>query len=108
MMVVYFIFIVFSCLVTDTRDIDEERRNTVIKKIHESATEIAQRRRVKLSEFKIINQDPPAHSDKSVIEAMVSSTKELNLTHKLMISRAYHDSLFMARLQSFIINSLNT
>lgn len=87
----------FSTLITDTRDIDEERRNAVIKKTHESAIEIAQRRQVKLSEFKIINQDPPAHSEKSIIEAMVSSTKELNLTHKLMISRAYHDSLFMAR-----------
>ncbi|XP_022147423.1 ureidoglycolate hydrolase [Momordica charantia] len=87
-----------SHLEIDTRDIDEERRNTVIKKIHESAIEIAQRRRVKLSEFKIINQDPPAHSERAIIEAMVSATKELNLTNKLMISRAYHDSLFMARV----------
>jgi ureidoglycolate amidohydrolase len=28
---------------------------------------------------------------------MQAETKELNLTSKLMISRAYHDSLFMAR-----------
>uniref|UniRef100_A0A9I9CPD8 Ureidoglycolate hydrolase n=1 Tax=Cucumis melo TaxID=3656 RepID=A0A9I9CPD8_CUCME len=82
----------------DTRDIDEERRNIVIKKIHESANEISKRRQVKLSEFKIINQDPPAHSDKSIVEAMVSAAKDLNLSHKLMISRAYHDSLFMARV----------
>ncbi|KAB2625539.1 ureidoglycolate hydrolase-like [Pyrus ussuriensis x Pyrus communis] len=51
-----------------------------------------------LSEFKIINQDPPALSDKSILEAMEASSKELNLTHKFMISRAYHDSLFMARV----------
>ncbi|CAN1841181.1 Ureidoglycolate hydrolase [Linum perenne] len=36
--------------------------------------------------------------DKSVITAMEDASKELNLTHKLMISRAYHDSLFMARV----------
>ncbi|KAF9673529.1 hypothetical protein SADUNF_Sadunf10G0033700 [Salix dunnii] len=82
----------------DTRDIDEKRRNDVIEKIHQSATTIASRRRVRLSEFKIVNQDPPALSDKSVIEAMEATLKELNLTHKMMISRAYHDSLFMARV----------
>ncbi|KAJ6898647.1 hypothetical protein NC652_025233 [Populus alba x Populus x berolinensis] len=82
----------------DTRDIDEKRRNDVIEKIHQSATTIASKRGVRLSEFKIVNQDPPALSDKSVIEAMEAASKELNLTHKLMISRAYHDSLFMARV----------
>ena len=82
---------------TDTRDIDEERRNIIIEKIRQSASTIAKNRRVKLSEFKIINQDPPALSEKSIIQAMEAASKELNLTHKLMISRAYHDSLFMAR-----------
>ncbi|XP_065863143.1 ureidoglycolate hydrolase [Euphorbia lathyris] len=87
-----------SHLEIDTRDIDEKRRNKVIEKIQQSASTIAKTRKVKLSEFKIINQDPPALSDKSVIEAMEAASKELNLTHKLMISRAYHDSLFMARI----------
>ncbi|XP_058745244.1 ureidoglycolate hydrolase isoform X1 [Vicia villosa] len=82
----------------DTRDIDEERRNQVINKIHETAIRITKTRGVKLSEFHIINQDPPAPSDKAVINAMQTATKELNLTSKLMISRAYHDSLFMARV----------
>lgn len=81
----------------DTRDINEERRNIVIEKIHQSAISIAKKRGVGLSEFKIVNQDPPALSDKSIIHAMEASSKELNLAHKLMISRAYHDSLFMAR-----------
>ncbi|KAM1087104.1 hypothetical protein ACFX2B_012522 [Malus domestica] len=87
-----------SHLEIDTRDIDEERRNIVIEKIHRSAIAIASKRGVSLSEFKIINQDPPAISDKSIIEAMKASSKELNLTYKFMISRAYHDSLFMARV----------
>uniref|UniRef100_A0A7N0UYI2 Uncharacterized protein n=1 Tax=Kalanchoe fedtschenkoi TaxID=63787 RepID=A0A7N0UYI2_KALFE len=51
-----------------------------------------------LSEFRIINQDPPAISDESVIKAMEAASQELNLSHKQMISRAYHDSLFMARV----------
>ncbi|XP_077248107.1 ureidoglycolate amidohydrolase isoform X2 [Tasmannia lanceolata] len=82
----------------DTRDIDEKRRNIVIEKIHQSAIAIAKIRGVKLSEFKIVNQDPPALSENSVIRAMEVASQELNLSYKLMISRAYHDSLFMARL----------
>ncbi|CAL5416359.1 unnamed protein product [Camellia sinensis] len=87
-----------SRLEIDTRDIDENRRNNVIEKIHQSALSIAKKRGVKLSDFKIVNQDPPALSDESIIEAMEAASKELNLSHKLMISRAYHDSLFMARI----------
>nr|4PXB_A Chain A, Ureidoglycolate hydrolase [Arabidopsis thaliana]4PXB_B Chain B, Ureidoglycolate hydrolase [Arabidopsis thaliana]4PXC_A Chain A, Ureidoglycolate hydrolase [Arabidopsis thaliana]4PXC_B Chain B, Ureidoglycolate hydrolase [Arabidopsis thaliana] len=87
-----------SHLEIDTRDIDEARRNTVIKKIQESANTIAKKRKVKLSEFKIVNQDPPALSDKLVIKKMAEAATELNLSHKMMISRAYHDSLFMARI----------
>ncbi|RLN27770.1 uncharacterized protein C2845_PM05G02740 [Panicum miliaceum] len=84
--------------IPNVRDIDEKRRNDVIEKIRRSATEISKNRGVVLSEFKIINQDPPALSDKSVVEAMEFAAKQLNLGYKKMISRAYHDSLFMARL----------
>ncbi|KAF9605898.1 hypothetical protein IFM89_020777 [Coptis chinensis] len=82
----------------DTRDIDEKRRNNVIEKIHQSAITIAKTRKVKVLEFRIVNQDPPAPSDESIIKAMEDASKELNLTYKFMISRAYHDSLFMARI----------
>ncbi|KAL3329007.1 hypothetical protein AABB24_036225 [Solanum stoloniferum] len=82
----------------DTRDIDESRRNLVIEKIHQSALAIAKKRKVILSEFEIVNQDPPALSDESITKATELACQELNLTHKKMISRAYHDSLFMARV----------
>ncbi|TYI64214.1 hypothetical protein E1A91_D09G072000v1 [Gossypium mustelinum] len=82
----------------DVRDIEESFRNAVINKIHKAAKSIAKKRKVTLSEFKIINQDPPAHSNGSVIKAVVDASDELNLTYKYMISRAYHDSLFMARI----------
>ncbi|WVZ91119.1 hypothetical protein U9M48_037332 [Paspalum notatum var. saurae] len=86
-----------SHLEIDVRDIDEKRRNDVIYKIHRSATEISKNRGVDLFDFKIISQDPSALSDKSVVEAMEFAAKQLNLEFKKMISRAYHDSLFMAR-----------
>ncbi|KAL2506652.1 Ureidoglycolate hydrolase [Abeliophyllum distichum] len=87
-----------SHLEIDTRDIDEERRNVVIEKIHQSAISISKNRGVKLSEFKIVNQDPPALAEDFITKATESACQELNLTYKKMISRAYHDSLFMARI----------
>ncbi|CAL9098751.1 unnamed protein product [Musa textilis] len=87
-----------SHLEIDTRDIDEKRRNTVIEKIQHSASKIAKDRGVKLSQFTVVNQDPPALCDESIINAMEAASRHLNLSHKLMISRAYHDSLFMARI----------
>lgn len=84
----------------DTRDINETRRNIVVEKIHQSAIAIAKQRKVKLSGFEIVNQDPPALADQTIITAMEASSRELNLDYKLMVSRAYHDSLFMARVSS--------
>ncbi|KAL1536099.1 ureidoglycolate amidohydrolase [Salvia divinorum] len=82
----------------DTRDIDEHRRDLVIEKIHQSALSISKARNVELSEFKIVNQDPPALSEELITKATESACQELNLPYKKMISRAYHDSLFMARI----------
>ncbi|KAG4954492.1 putative ureidoglycolate hydrolase [Glycine soja] len=82
----------------DTRDIDEERRNKVVDKIHQSAIKITKTRGVKFSHFRVINQDPLSLSNEAIMKAVETATKELNLTSKLMISRAYHDSLLMARL----------
>ena len=69
----------------------------MVEKIRQSALEIAQKRRGRLSAFDIVNQDPPALADEKIIRAMEDASRELNLKYKLMVSRAYHDSLFMAR-----------
>lgn len=92
-------FIFYLYVLADTRDIDEDRRNTVIENIRQSAIRIAKDRGVRLFEFNVVNQDPPALAEKTIIKSMEAASKDLNLTHKLMISRAYHDSLFMARCE---------
>ncbi|MCO5562088.1 hypothetical protein L7F22_015714 [Adiantum nelumboides] len=81
----------------DVRDIDEQRRNTVILNIKASASEIAARRGVFL-DFEIMTQDPPAESSRWVVKSIESSSQQLGLKFKHMKSRAYHDSLFMARV----------
>jgi hypothetical protein len=45
----------------------------------------------------MINQDPPATCSDEVQDAIAAASEELGLSTKRMVSRAYHDSLFMAR-----------
>ncbi|CAM6106835.1 unnamed protein product [Calypogeia fissa] len=82
----------------DVRDIDGKRRDNVVTKIRQSAFTIAEKRNVQVTNFQIVNQDPPAQSGDNIVQAAVSATEELGFQYKLMKSRAYHDSLFMARI----------
>jgi ureidoglycolate amidohydrolase len=87
-----------SHLEIDIRDIDEKRRDKVVDEIKRSAHEIAGRRRVTLTKFEIVNQDPPAQSGDQVVGAAIQAAELLGLEYQTMVSRAYHDSLFMARI----------
>lgn len=82
----------------DIRDIDEARRDKVVAEIRASAEWIAKRRNVRITNFDIVNQDPPAKSGEKIVEAAKQAAESLGVEYKLMISRAYHDSLFMARI----------
>ena len=79
----------------DVRDIDGTRRDGAIAQIEQAADAIASRRRLVLRR-EILNADPPAQSDAGLIAAVERACEAQNLTHERMISRAYHDSLFMS------------
>eukprot|EP00963_Diacronema_lutheri_P000270 scaffold17_cov354-Pavlova_lutheri.AAC.42 len=86
-----------ALLEIDVRDIDGPRRDKVVAKILSAAESIAATRKVRM-EYEMINQDPPATCGQHVVEAVTSSAKELGFSVKSMVSRAYHDSLFMAKV----------
>lgn len=44
----------------------------------------------------MINADPPATCDPAVVGAIVDACEAAGALYKKMISRAYHDSLFMS------------
>lgn len=82
---------------TDVRDIDGQRRDTVVQSILDSAAAIAVKRKVKVT-TNLINQDPPASCDSRIQGSIAAAAQQLGLSTKHMVSRAYHDSLFMARV----------
>ena len=81
----------------DVRDINLARRDNVLKTISEVCDTVATRRRLQVR-VEPVNTDAPAECDASVVDVIVEACKEHGLSYDRMISRAYHDSLFLARI----------
>ncbi|HUD55379.1 MAG TPA: M20 family metallo-hydrolase [Terracidiphilus sp.] len=84
-------------LETDVRDIDGARRDRVLDELHAACDEVASRRGIAIT-TEMINADPPATCDRAILAALAESAVAAGKTYKKMVSRAYHDSLFMARI----------
>jgi N-carbamoyl-L-amino-acid hydrolase len=81
----------------DIRDIDGTNRDVVLESMRTAVDDIASKRNVVI-DWRILNADPPARTDPRIVSAIERSADTLGLGWQSMISRAYHDSLFMARL----------
>jgi ureidoglycolate amidohydrolase len=81
----------------DIRDIDGIRRDHVLGQVIAAAQEITARRRITLH-HELLNADPPAQCDPAITATLESACNAHQATYRRMISRAYHDSLFMAQL----------
>ena len=86
-----------ACLSLDVRDTDEARRDGVLERIARVCSEITVRRGVTITS-EMLNADAPAVSSAKIIAAIESACATQGITSKRMVSRAYHDSLFMARI----------
>ncbi|HEY2759312.1 MAG TPA: hydantoinase/carbamoylase family amidase, partial [Pirellulales bacterium] len=81
----------------DVRDIDGARRDKVLERIRERAKALGDEHR-QTTTIEMINADPPATCDPKVVTAIETAAAEAGLKSQRMISRAYHDSLFMAQI----------
>lgn len=86
-----------AALEVDVRDVDADRRDGVVAEVLAEAARIAEARRVRL-ETRVVSQDPPAASGEAPLAALAAAVEHLGLTSRRMVSRAYHDSLFMAQV----------
>jgi N-carbamoyl-L-amino-acid hydrolase len=84
-------------LSVDVRDTDLERRDAVMRAIESTRHAVAEKRGVTIHE-EVLNADAPAVCAPTIIDALSESCKKHRLTFKTMVSRAYHDSLFMSRI----------
>jgi ureidoglycolate amidohydrolase len=81
----------------DIRDTNLERRDATMRAIDAARETIATKRRVVIYE-ELVNADAPAQCAPAIVEALSQSCSKHQLPFIPMISRAYHDSLFMSRI----------
>jgi ureidoglycolate amidohydrolase len=81
----------------DIRDTDPDRREAVMQAVRRDCEELRKRRKVTITE-ELVNADAPAQSSPHTIQLLEDICKEQGIAYKKMVSRAYHDSLFMARV----------
>lgn len=86
-----------SHLEIDIRDTQLARRDEVLQRVLDQAKSIGEKHD-QTTTSEIISKDPPVQCDSSVVAAIQSACNDASVTHQEMISRAYHDSLFMAQI----------
>jgi len=81
----------------DLRDTQLPTRDAALKRIEASIPTVCKRRGI---DFQIerLNVDAPATCDPQLVNTVADVCRELGLPVKKMISRAYHDTLFMAQI----------
>lgn len=86
-----------ALLEIDVRDTQWRARDAAMAEIEGRADEICRRRGVDLK-IERVNADPPAVCSPGLVTAITAICGRLGVSHKRMISRAYHDTLFMAQI----------
>jgi ureidoglycolate amidohydrolase len=84
-------------LEADIRDINATRRDGMISKLEDACAAVAARRGVSVT-TEVVNRDDPAMCDASIVTAVAAVCDSERIAYDLMVSRAYHDSLFMSRI----------
>lgn len=84
-------------LTLDVRDTDQARRDSVLSSIHDSCNTISHNRGVRI-QSDLLNSDAPATCDPKLVDTLAHACEVHGLRYQRMVSRAYHDSLFMARI----------
>jgi ureidoglycolate amidohydrolase len=81
----------------DIRDIRLDSRDRALEQVKAAVADGIQRRQVAAT-IEILTSDPPATMAPAIIDAAESACRQLKLASQQMVSRAYHDSLFMSRV----------
>jgi N-carbamoyl-L-amino-acid hydrolase len=81
----------------DVRDTDLARRDGMVAEIVDACHAIGERRNLEVV-VEMVNADSPAACNSSVVDLIGNSCLTMGLTQMSMVSRAYHDSLFMTHI----------
>jgi ureidoglycolate amidohydrolase len=81
----------------DARDTLLERRDGALRSIEAAAHLIAAKRGVSI-DIEMLNADEPAQAAPEIVAALAAACDKYGQKYTKMVSRAYHDSLFISRV----------
>jgi ureidoglycolate amidohydrolase len=84
-------------LSVDIRDTDLQRRDGLVRALDAKSSIISANRKVSI-QTELVNADAPADCDPAIIEALSQACRQQRIDFLPMVSRAYHDSLFVSRI----------
>jgi N-carbamoyl-L-amino-acid hydrolase len=86
-----------ALLTLDIRDTDQARRDSVMQVIERTSQSVSAKRHVSI-QSELLNADAPADCASEVRAALSDSCRRHGFKFLEMVSRAYHDSLFLSRI----------
>jgi len=84
-------------LSVDIRDTELRRRDGVMNEVEKACRSIAAERQVSIN-IDLLNADAPVDCAPAIIGALSQSCRKHKIQFLLLVSRAYHDSLFISRI----------
>ena len=81
----------------DIRDVDPVRREAVMDAVRSACADLQERRGVRIVE-EWVNADAPTLSSPHIVAVLEEVCREQAIVAKKMVSRAYHDSSFLAQI----------
>jgi len=81
----------------DIRDINLDSRNQMVQYIKDRASQVCKDRNIQLK-VSTVNADDPCLSDPALLDTIEAACVEASVSFKRLVSRAYHDTLFMSRI----------
>ena len=84
-------------LSVDIRDTNLSRRDALLHALGNACDAIQAKRHVAIRQ-ELLNADAPAECAPAIVEALSEACRKLRLPSLPMVSRAYHDSLFISRI----------
>jgi ureidoglycolate amidohydrolase len=84
-------------LAMDIRDTDEARRDGMLTALEKACADVSARRGV-TTQIAMINRDAPCTCAPEIVNALNNACTKHGFPFDSMVSRAYHDSLFMSRI----------
>ncbi len=81
----------------DIRDTQLATRDGMVARIQQTIADVCERRNIGVT-VEVLNMDAPCQCGSQILETIESVTKDKGYSYKTLVSRAYHDALFMAQL----------